>query len=1334
MSKKKSRQSNTHNQTEPAQAAHGLKTVDGVIDVTLYKDDDRPYPTSRVIKRNSNGDVVVEEIFDDDPHPSYAEATEVKIADEAKAGPSRLYDSHWESLSPAEKKSILRIQKDEVFDVLKIFQKGENKNDDNAKAAPNSDSQANKNGDAGEKMSPAHSDSYTEHPQSVHTGTHSTHSCCNCCGRRNVSIEDDLEDIYNYLYIQEKMKQPDLSHVLFHLNLVKDINNKISSSEIPPSPAKQIEREDPGDVNFKQNTGPTLAKDSDNDIQPPPSYKSLTTRTNDNPDFASAPNTGETTEFDYNQVFGLYRKKLEEFAQQYISGHPEINKEVASKIAEFPQLEVLAKDLYENGGKAFLQMVNADAPLSSENETTFEASAFLSSSNEKETTPEQNSAELSFNQFASILSVLGNKVDQPDFGSHFLSGDAKNILKNLQKKIFVENSQVPNGNFTFEMNDEVRRKILEDENLENDLRKLNIELNGKQSLHQATEIDHAAKEAVGPVAFNGESEPEEAYFDEDEEENEKYGTHLGDSFHDEDDDEEYYESEDYESEHEGNEHEHDHEHYHHCHHQHRPDSSQSQHQHQQCHHHGDTCDVEHDAPQESEGEEGSIDEEKRIEEGKKLIQIAITKILQKKLVSSYKEKMAESSRLTLLEELEREEAKKKEKDEKKARKREKEKEKKKQQQLMREKELERKKIEEERRKKEAEEKELKRREEQRKKVEEIKKKKDEQLRKKIEEQRKREEEEAKQKKLKEELKQKREEQRKKRELEKQLEKERKLEEQQRKLEEQQKKLEETKAKDRQKQTSLEESSKAEKQKQEALKRANQPEDNKRQAAAFPYNLGSAHEAVIPSADEFLSFPTSSQSLSSVTNPVNAQTLHSAVVDNSSGHPGLNNSVAASVSSRNNSIYNTIDPQTCNSATLGAQSSILNGLYSSPHNAFASSSADDSSKKFENTFMSPVDGAPASRTSSSWFQDQANNLSNDVSPFLEPPKPLSSSIQEESLTGGSPQPNNETLYKKYLDGLAISGPAYGAGHLSPYSSFAAPGHPLSSAANHTNNGNVSFSNVGNSIWSDNQTPSLSNRASLSHSMNESQGFFASNNHGYLYGPPSGLDNSTSFTAQSDGTTPSGVNVSGNLSQAICQAYVSTMIEGNTQHLPVGTLYSVVSSTSAEQLNYSFFIKQLLLMCSTHNLQLLNDDKGTITHVWWDVNNSSNLSVLQPPSAQRFPSQQSAGQTPITMSSAYGSVNNMNSLASTPGLRSSVPPTEVGINGLGQTGLSRQSGFNTAAAHNVDNGHVYNNMSYNAHSSTNLPQNGSTSLSNQNSSSTTSAQQSTYPFGVNTSIWG
>ena len=163
--------------------------------------------------------------------------------------------------------------------------------------------------------------------------------------------------------------------------------------------------------------------------------------------------------------------------------------------------------------------------------------------------------------------------------------------------------------------------------------------------------------------------------------------------------------------------------------------------------------------------EGEVDETDRLEEGRKLLQIAITKLLQSRIMESYNEKQADDNRMKLLQELEDEQQRKKEKEEKKQRKREKEKEKRRLQQLAREEEKRKKAEEEEKLRLEMEKREMERREAQRKKVEEAKRKKDEERRRKLEEQRKREEYEEQQRKLKEEQKRKREEERKQRELE-----------------------------------------------------------------------------------------------------------------------------------------------------------------------------------------------------------------------------------------------------------------------------------------------------------------------------------------------------------------------------------------------------------------------------------------------------------------------------------------------------------------------------------------------------------------------------------------
>ena len=96
-------------------------------------------------------------------------------------------DSHWEGLTPEEKKKILRIEKDEVFEVIKNYQ--------------------------------------------------SSNNCsCSICGRRNIAMEQELERIYTTLFETSKQHNSDTDFVLFHLNLIKELQHANSaSSTVPPS-------------------------------------------------------------------------------------------------------------------------------------------------------------------------------------------------------------------------------------------------------------------------------------------------------------------------------------------------------------------------------------------------------------------------------------------------------------------------------------------------------------------------------------------------------------------------------------------------------------------------------------------------------------------------------------------------------------------------------------------------------------------------------------------------------------------------------------------------------------------------------------------------------------------------------------------------------------------------------------------------------------------------------------------------------------------------------------------------------------------------------------------
>ena len=133
------------------------------------------YPTSRVIKRAPNGDVIVEPINTDDDRKEHTTTlTDDKDTMDSASSLAFTLDSHWESLSPEEKKAILRIEKGEVFNVIRNYQ------DD--------------------------------------------HSCsCSVCGRRHLAMDQEMERIYNTLYAMDKDKDPETNPVKFHLSIIKEL-------------------------------------------------------------------------------------------------------------------------------------------------------------------------------------------------------------------------------------------------------------------------------------------------------------------------------------------------------------------------------------------------------------------------------------------------------------------------------------------------------------------------------------------------------------------------------------------------------------------------------------------------------------------------------------------------------------------------------------------------------------------------------------------------------------------------------------------------------------------------------------------------------------------------------------------------------------------------------------------------------------------------------------------------------------------------------------------------------------------------------------------------------
>lgn len=799
-SKSKSSKKHTHVDKHPIEAE--------IID----EEDDDEYPTSRVIKRAPNGDVIVESLPENGKNSnkkskkkSKANAGESGDLDSSKEIGLTL-DSHWESLSPEEKKSILRIEKEEVLEVIRSYQ-----ND---------------------------------------------HNCsCSVCGRRHMAMNQEMERIYNLLYELEEQRDSETNPIKFHLGIIKElqisknqqlanqpIENELNGdnsdqvvknflasdvadklkAEVQQFKQKQISKQEtikktankelphdsthlPNDeneirgnstVNEVQRQLEQLSKvtDNDNDVE-------VTLEGEDNPDLA--------------QIKNEYMR----FTESYISSHPKLAQKFVDKIIQFPAMRELTDELMKNSSYELLDALkNLWFPNRLKIMEPNSESGFMNINktlDPKEfTTMLHNGNPLSVQDYRDLQGAISRKVVnaydyqkksfenlsalEVELFGRFMCKDEDNFFHDLILTAFNEKlkdttysalQKTPeqmlavaapttlDDSFQFENNSEdIYTSDYYDEDDEEDSEYYDIkdeeyesefdDLNKENILsdfgdHQLT--DSQPGESNG---YNNNTLTQQNRIPKDEEvilesANGKIQsldkTHLDIA-------------NDY------TDHNHD------------------------LHHNHDlvTDDIEHDESIDDEYE-SSIDDMERLEEGRKLIQIAITKLLQGRILESYHEKEADNNRLKLLRELEEEQEKKKEREEKKLKKKEKEKEKRKQQQLAKEEEK-RKKIEEEKRAKEEQErKEMERREAQRKKVEEAKRKKDEERRRKLEEQRKREEQQEKQRKLKEEQKRKREEEKRKKEEEerrKEEEKKRKEEEEERlkKEEEQRLKEEENKRK------------------------------------------------------------------------------------------------------------------------------------------------------------------------------------------------------------------------------------------------------------------------------------------------------------------------------------------------------------------------------------------------------------------------------------------------------------------------------------------------------------------------------------------------------------
>ncbi|QLQ78908.1 hypothetical protein HG537_0B02560 [Torulaspora globosa] len=716
----------------------------------LYQESEE-YPSSRIIKRAPNGDVIVESIANEGP------IEEINGSSGTVASPMAFtLDSHWESLSAEEKKSILRIEKDEVFDIIRNYQ--------------------------------------------------NSHNCnCSVCGRRHMAMDQEMERIYNTLYDIDKERDPEINPVKFHLSIIKELQTSRAVEREGSVPVDAVEQENVKDDVVKYFLSPSAVgslKEEVMHFKQSKQQQQLREEMVANGETSTSADTAETNVVRspledrecIDETFveneqppdievddqGLQSKYLK-FAKTFVSSHPKIAQEYVNRMMRYPDMRALTDDLMNNNGQGFVKAIEnfvaqKQKPLSKDGAdssgnlpTSLNCQAEASGINLRNlggakefTTMLHNGQPLTSEEYANLQRHVADRMTN--------SYDA-------QKKEFKEVSQLERELFTRFMFGEDRKRF-GDMIMQSFREKFDdqystaaigaslaaaavttvspVEMPGHDEISEEYDMDFTDKE-VDKAEFH-DNEFEESYdeysdYDGDEDEEDEIG--ADDDLRSQLDEDE----EDSTSINDVNHHTCRHiahvEDHHGCYeHKESMQSDSQEHHRGHYHSHHDHDDEYND---ENDRYENSGDEADRLEEGRKLIQIAITKLLQGRIMESYHEKQAENNRLKLLQELEAEEVKRKAKEEKKLKKREKEKEKKKAQQLAKEEERQKKEEEAEMMKKEAEEREKQRREAQRLKVEETKRKKDEEKRRKLEEQRRREEEQERHRKLKEEQKRKREE-------------------------------------------------------------------------------------------------------------------------------------------------------------------------------------------------------------------------------------------------------------------------------------------------------------------------------------------------------------------------------------------------------------------------------------------------------------------------------------------------------------------------------------------------------------------------------------------------
>ena len=708
-------------------------------------DESEDYPTSRVIKRAPNGDVIVESITPVVPieTSSKKKKNNKKNVSKNVSNMANVLDVHWESLSSEEKKKILRIDKKDVFQVIQKYQ--------------------------------------------------SNHSCnCSVCGKRHLAMDQEMERIYNMLYEIDKIKDPEITPIKFHLNIIKDLqisknhninnnnnntndsNDLLACPQVAPAIPRSLVNINNGDEDLQGFLAPNNANSLKEEILHFKQAKQLEHQQNKKKNNRTSDNMNEELlrqlpsplpedqlqiirgGSPYNNPESFYiedkllKNKYLQFTHKYISSHKKIAEEYVKRVMMYPEMRQVTDQLMASDGDGFLKAIENFVIERARDEDgnidegyyqkLGDVRSFTTMLHKGQPLSPQEYADLQRNIVERMTSSYDTK--RREFGE----------ISPLEKELFAR--------FMFgEDREKFGEMVMQSFREKFDHELGDASISASLAAAAATTLTNPSNILNDNYSVSSEKEEyDESYdysdYEDDEDENDFFSEYTDDddndlsNYGDETDSENecfdpsYHHSNDQVSmQHGENIDTDDQEHYYHH------DDDENRH-------------TSHDEDYESE-----VDEAARLKEGRKLIQIAITKLLQSRILESYHAKQADVNRLKLLQELEDEEEKKRAKEEKKQRKKEKEKEKRKLQQQAKEEERRKKLEEEERLRKESEQREKERREAQRKKVEEAKKKKDEERRRRLEEQRKREEQQEKQRKIKEELRRKKEEERKRKEKE-----------------------------------------------------------------------------------------------------------------------------------------------------------------------------------------------------------------------------------------------------------------------------------------------------------------------------------------------------------------------------------------------------------------------------------------------------------------------------------------------------------------------------------------------------------------------------------------